>query len=324
MSIQLLEPEVGAEADLTEAPAASAAATATITAVIFDGATRARLDLAGRLADTLEDFAASKCWDRLDPSLQRHLVAQARLLHEHARNLGSLRVVRAVEDVTLELKRLERRLDIAVDELDPADAERRGPGGLFLGDFTEMEADAGATMPGTSAGRRKIKARAPSALRTTVHRIRSSAERSAARASSRRIGLYITATMVLCLAAGIWNAKETIAQRREFVKPPANAFQVNQYLTDMQIFMPATFTAVRDRNMRVVVSKDWLLRSESQRQTDAASAHVWLANRNIPSMLLTWDDGSPLARYENGQGVWFSAQDLAGARGPGKAAPSAH
>ena len=278
--------------------------------VSFDRATRQRLLVAEQVADTLESFADSRAWDRLDAAVQSHLLAHARALQDHVAHLGSQRVVRGVEDAALRLKRLERRLEIAVDQLAPPAEGKRASGGLFLGDFTEAELLDDGTGAAPAKGRRPAKkesqrAKAAAAIGAGVRRFRTRAERSASKASSRRITIYIVSGLLVTAAAVLWNFKESYSEVRHTSRPPSAGFQMNQHLTEMRAFMPATTTVLRERSLRVVVSKDWLLRSEPQRRTDAAGAHVWLSNRNVNQLMITWDDGTPVARFMDGKATWY-------------------
>src|SRR5687768_15549046 len=116
MSTQLLEPGTRAD-EITDEFAA--AAPRSIEGVSFDRSTHHRLTVAGQVADTLESLSDSRAWDRLDPAIQLHLLSQAQAYRDHVAQLGSQRAVRGVEDAALRLKRLERRLEIAVDQLAP-------------------------------------------------------------------------------------------------------------------------------------------------------------------------------------------------------------
>ena len=283
--------------------------------VSFDRATRQRLLVAEQVADTLESLSDSRAWDRLDSAVQSHLLTHARALQDHVAHLGSQRVVRGVEHAALRLKRLERRLEIAVDQLAPPADGKRAPGGLFLGDFTEAELLDDGTGTGTGSGETSKKpkkgkkeskrAKAAAALGAGVKRFKSRAERAASKAVSRRITLYIVAGLIVTGGAVIWNLKESFSEARHVSRPPSTGFQMDQHLKEVRVFLPATTTVLRDRSIRVVVSKEWLLRTEAQRRTDAAGAHVWLSNRNINQLMITWDDGTPLARYQDGQATWY-------------------
>lgn len=316
MSTQLLDPRTAPDEITDEVAAASA--TLTPSGVKFDKATRQRLLVAEALADALESMSDDRAWDRLDQAIQSHLLAQARSLQDHVEGLGSQRAVRAVEETALRLKRLERRLEIVIEELQPPKDGRRTQGGMFLGDFTEAE-------PGTTAApgdRAKKKAKAPekkqgagAAIKGGVHRIRTRAERMASKTLHRRVTAYILAGGVIAAAAVLWNAKESFSEQRHISKPPSAAFKMNEYLKEVQTFLPATSTILRDRDIRIVLSKEWLLRPENRRRQDAEGAHVWLANRNVTGLLLTWDDGTPLARFDGDNAVWFDMTQ------PGKQLP---
>lgn len=302
MSTQLLEQADQAD----EITGEVAPAQARLEGVRFDRATRQRLLVAEAVADTLESLSECRAWDRLDSSIQAHLLAQARRLEEHVGQLGKQRVVRSVEDAALRLKRLERRLEIAVDHLAPPEDTGKHPAGLFLGDFTEAEVldDGAATR--TNAPRRESRtARAKAAPGAGPKKALTRAEKKAAQASSRRVTAYIVVGLALTAAAVGWNIYATQEQSRHFSRPPTAGFKMDEYLDEVRVFVPASATTMRERDIRIVVSKEWLLRPESQRRTDAEGAHVWLSNRNVNGMLLTWDDGTPLALYKNGQGTWY-------------------
>lgn len=305
MSTQLLENRSPAD----EVTGEIAAAPPRLDGLSFDKATRHRLVVAEAVADTLETLSDSRAWDRLDPAIQQHLLAQARRLEEHVTSLGSQRVVRSVEDAALRLKRLERRLEIAVDHLAPPESKGKAPGGLFLGDFTEAELSGEEPAEGRKkkAGRKEsVRAKAGAALNAGVARFKTKAEKAAAKASARRMTAYVLFGAVLTAAAVAWNLKETFAESRMVSRPPTAGFKMNQHLGDIRVFVPATTTVLKDRDMRVAVSKEWLLRSEEQRRQDAEGAHVWLSNRNINGLMLAWEDGTPLAMFKDGKATWFS------------------
>lgn len=298
MSTQLLEPETEL---VQEAPARRG--------LTFDVATQRRIDVAEAVASTLEDLSGTRAWDRLDPAIQRHLLSQGGRLGDHVAQLGTQRAVKSVEDVMLRLKRLERRLQIVVDELSPEEAAARAKSVLFLGDFTEIEIEPGGGKSGrTAPGRKAERRKAGPTLREGVTRLRTKAEKAAARASSRRVTFYVLGGLLTCVAAIGWNIKESLGETRHLERSPERAFVTNGYLKEMNIFLPATFTALRDREIRVVVSREWLLRPEPRRHQDAEGAYTWLSNRNVVKMLLTFEDGTPLLTRDEKGATWFDLQ----------------
>ena len=272
----------------------------------FDRATRQRMLVARACADTLEALAESRAWEGLDPALAAHVLAQSCALRDYVARLGTARVVRASEPALLMLRRLERRLDVATEHVAPDRvAGKTAPAGLFMGDFTEadpVEKPAGARTAGGRKSRAVARARGSKLSRR---------ERLQALASTRRIGTYVLGGLALIVASLAWRMAATINERPLVASSqPRTAFEPNEYLSDLQIFLPATFTAKRGSDMTVVVGQGWLARGWAQRQQDAAGASVYLLNRNVRRLLIRLEDGTSVVRFDEGVATWFDPSQV--------------
>jgi len=313
MSTQLLEPTVPTDDITREFPAAPRAAKAAADPT-FDRPTTLRISLGEELADTLDALVESKAWDRLDPAIGAHLLSQAERLRDNVARLQDERPVKRCETVALRLRRLERRLGVSVEHLGETDARKKKRAGFFLGDFTEPEAEGAprrAAEGAPEAAPKKAKKGKRVAAAEAVRGFKTRAERLAARAMHRRVGVYAgIGAVVACLAMG-WNLSETVQQRHAGSRPPTTGIVPMAYFKEMQGFMPVVQTSERDRMLFVVVTKDWLLRTYDQRKRDAESAHVWLLNRNVPRMMIAFDDGLAVVKFDNGVGQWFDPNTMA-------------
>jgi hypothetical protein len=313
MSTQLLEPSIHPDEITAEAAVIPAGAKAP-SEPTFDRPTTLRIVLGEELAETLDGLVETNAWDRLDPAIGAHLLAQAERLRENVARLQDERPVRRCETVALRLRRLERRLGVSVEHLGEVDAKKRTRAGFFLGDFTEPEAEGAprrARQEGSPEAAPKAKKGRRAAAAEAVRGFKTRAERLAAHAMQRRVAMYAgIGAIVACVAMG-WNLMETVQVRQAGSRPPSTGIQPMVYFKEMQAFMPVVQTSERDRMLFVVVSKDWLLRSYDQRKRDAESAHVWLMNRNVPKLMIAFDDGMGVAKFDNGVGQWFDPSTMA-------------
>jgi hypothetical protein len=273
----------------------------------FDRATLERLRVAEAAARTLEALDEGRSWTELDPAIAAHLLAHADRLRAHLSGLQDDRAVRASEPTRLMLRRLERRLEIAMEALtETAKEAASGGAALFFGDFTVPEpSDAERT---DKAAKPAVAPAAPTAKQLT---------RTERRETSRRHGrilAYVGAGMAAVILSAVWVAVASVQEKTRPGTPPKIEFTPQAYLTDLRIFLPAVSTSLRGSDISVVVAKDWLLRPPQLRTQDAAAAHVFLMNRNVKRMLLQWEDGAIIATFEPQGSQWYEA---AGSTAPG-------
>jgi hypothetical protein len=291
----------------------------------FDRITRQRLLVAQAAADTIERLSENGAWERLEPAIAQHLMSQARLLVEHVDGLSRARPVRASEPALLLLRRLQRRLEIAAELVADEDERRAaaGPGGLFLGDFTEAEPEVRertgqpGQKPGTKASPKASGAKSVAKVATAAWR--SKTEKLATLRQSRRIVTYVGGGFLVVVASLGFRLVSTLQEHPTQPIPPPVAFEAGAYLHDLQIFVPATFTAQLGSEVSVVVSKDWLLAPADKRREDIAGAAVFLQNRNIRKARFQWEDGTPIVQYDEGVARWFDGP----VQGKKKAKPAA-
>jgi hypothetical protein len=270
---------------------------------VLDAVTRQRLAVASCAADTLESLADSGAWERLDPTLVAHLAEHARRLGGFLERVRRLPSVRACEQEMLGVRRLERRLEVALDLLieeekdetsETRPAGRRKPRGedeLFLGDFTDQQLSDDQREQVRERRRRKKQARrllSPRAKRLVLY---------------VAAGAAVTAASIFAVALGALQGTPEAANAKPPVREP---MQLNPYLEDLQVFLPARLVMVQDGTAVVMVSREWLLKSSAQRQVDADGAHVFLENRAIPRIELLWEDGGLIARGERDRHVIFA------------------
>jgi hypothetical protein len=285
----------------------------------FDRVSRQRLLVAQSAADTIERLSETGAWERLEPALAGHLIGQARRLSSYVTGLTQARPVRASEPALLLLRRLERRLQIAA-ELVEDEEERRdkeAAGGLFLGDFTENEPSGDdVTLPRQSAakaGKPGKSAKGLSAAAAAGKRAwASKAERVAALRQSKRVMTYIGVAFAAVIVSAGYRMIATVQERPVRLVAPPVQFQPATYLSDVQIFLPATFTAQMGLDMTVVVSKEWLLRPIEKRVDDAAGAATFLLNRNVRKVRFQWEDGTPIVQFDQGVADWFDPTKMPG------------
>lgn len=320
----------GADSDATPTRAGRSAAERAAGAVVadviaspeslpFDRVSRQRLLVAQSSADTIERLSETGAWERLEPALAAHLIGQARRLSMYVTGLTQARPVRASEPALLLLRRLERRLQIAAELVEDEEErkDKEAAGGLFLGDFTENEPAADdITLPrhaAAKAGRAgKTGGRLAAARAAGKRTWATKAERIAALRQSKRVMTYVGVAFAAVIASVGYRVLTTMQERTVRVVAPPVQFQPGTYLSDVQIFLPATFTAQMGLDMTVVVSKDWLLRPQEKRAEDAAGAATFLLNRNVRKVRFQWEDGTPIVQFDQGVASWFDPSRMPG------------
>lgn len=281
----------------------------------FDRVSRQRLLVAQSAADTIEQLAESGAWERLEPSIAEHLLIQARRLGGYVTTLTEARPVRASDPALLLLRRLERRLAIAVELVEDEAAKTEGmvAGGLFLGDFTETPAPEGDRVRPKQG---KEKAARSEAAKSAVapRKWTTKAQRLAEMRQTRRVMTYIGVMVVAVMGSLAYRAVTAAQERPVRNVPPPVIFTPNEYLKDAQGFLPATSTAHQGNDLSVIVSQEWLLRTYERRATDANGLATYLLNRNVRRVSLQWEDGRPIVQFENGAPTWFDVKitDTAG------------
>ena len=279
----------------------------------FDRVSRQRLLVAQSAADTIEQLGETGAWDRLEPVLAEHLLIQARRLEGYVTTLTEARPVRSSEPALLLLRRLQRRLSIAVElvEDEAQKAAAATPGGLFLGDFTQVEVGPTGDQPRTKkdskgkAGKAEAKAKSAGATKWATK-----AERLAVMRQSKRVMTYLGVAALAVAGSLALRAVTTIQEHPVKATPPPVAFTPNEYLKESQGFLPATATAFMGNDLTVIVSKEWLLHAYEQRITDANGLSVFLMNRNVRRLRLQWEDGRPIVQFDNGTPTWFDEKSL--------------
>lgn len=291
----------------------------------LDAVTRERLAVAESAARFLEELADSGALGRLDPAVAEHLFAHARRLTAWLSFARMSPTVRADEDAVLALRRLERRLEVALEILDEQGAEdQRAGGSLFYGDFTGRGHRVGedgteVTEPGRgrSAARGKKGRRGKGSARGR----RGSRIREARRLTEElthrvlRLGGLLLLGAVIAIGAVAFNKVDGATRRVRKGAPPMT-FERNTHLEDMKVFFPAVMTVEADQTLSVLVDRAWLLTSVGQRQEDAAAAHVWLLNRNVTGLILRWSDGTMIGSFEDGKMAWHETLGDGGEQAP--------
>ena len=285
----------------------------------FDRVSRQRLLVAQTAADTIERLVETGAWERLEPAIAEHLIILARRLEGYVVTLAQARPVRSSEPALLLLRRLERRLSIVVDvvEGEAEKSSRMVGGSLFLGDFTEVALDRSPTTgrSRTETGKKKgAKAEAAGSRKWA-----SRAEKVAAVRQSKRVMMYIGVAAVAVVGSLAWRAITTLQEHPVRQTPPPVSFTPNEYLKDVQGFVPATATAYQGNDLSVVVTKEWLLRTIDRRVTDANGLATFLMNRNVRRLRLQWEDGRGIVQFENGTPTWFNEKSGDGGQRPSTA-----
>ena len=279
-------------------------------ALPFDRVSRQRLLVAQSAADTIEHLSETGAWERLEPVLAEHLLIQARRLEGYVTTLTEARPVRSSEPALLLLRRLQRRLSIAVElvEDEAQKALDAVPGGLFLGDFTEVEVAPAGDRPRPKKDKNGKTQAAPKGA--GAPKWATKAEKVAALRQSKRVMTYVGVAAAALVGSFAWRMLTTIQEHPVRHVPPPLAFTPNEYLKDSQGFLPATATALMGNDLTVIVSKEWLLHSYEQRITDANGLSVFLMNRNVRRLRIQWEDGRPIVQFDNGTPTWFDEKSL--------------
>ena len=261
--------------------------------LVLDAVTRQRLEVAACAVDTLEELADSGAWERLDEALAEHLVQHALRLCGFLERVRHLPSVKACEQEMLAIRRVERRLEVALDlllederettESLPGGKPKRGKGGgdaNFLGDFTEASL--------TADEREQVRER----------RLERKAAKRLLSPGAKRIVAYMAACFVLVISSAVLVSLGVLQGQPESATapPPREPMKVNKYLQDVRVFLPAKLVMVQGNTAVVMVEREWLLKTPSERQVDADGAHVYLSNRNITALELLWVDGGLIAR----------------------------
>lgn len=287
----------------------------------FDRVSRQRLLVAQSAADTIERLVETGAWERLEPAVAEHLIILARRLEGYVVTLAQARPVRSSEPALLLLRRLERRLGIVVDvvEGEAEKSSRMVGGGLFLGDFTEIALDRSPTAGRSKTETGKKKGAKAEAKAAGSRQWASKAEKVAAVRQSRRVMMYIGVAAVAVVGSVAWRAVTTLQEHPVRQTPPPVSFTPNEYLKDVQGFVPATATAYQGNDLSVVVTKEWLLRTIDRRVTDANGLATFLMNRNVRRLRLQWEDGRGIVQFENGTPTWFNERTGDGGQRPSTA-----
>lgn len=266
--------------------------------LVLDATTRQRMEVARCAADTMEELADTGAWDRLDPAIAAHLAGHARRLCGFLERVRGLGAVRDAERELLAVRRVERRLEVCLDLLVEDDEEAstdrpvarkkkrgaaKGDEELFLGDFTNKQLSEEQRQQ--VAERRKKKKEARRLLSPRA----------------KRMVLYVAACLAMTVGSLMLVAMSELGSSGPSgpTEPPVKEpMQLNEYLEDVQVFLPAKLVVQQQDTAVVMVRREWLLESQEQRQVDADGAHVFLSNRAIPRLELFWEDGGLIGRAE--------------------------
>ena len=275
--------------------------------LVLDTTTRQRMAVAACAAETLEEFADSGAWDRLDPAIAEHLAGHARRLCGFLGRVRHLRAVRDCEREMLAVRRTERRLEVCLDllvEEEETTGEReavrrprkksRGQDEAFLGDFTNKTL--------TDEQRKQVRER---------RRKRKEAKKLFT-PRAKRILLYVVGCIGLTISSLVLVAMSDLQRSgggRQAAPPVQEPMELNTHLEDLQVFLPAKMVVQQQGTAIVMVRREWLLKSQDQRQVDADGAHVFLQNRAIPRLELFWEDGGLIGRAEK-DGHFVFREDL--------------
>lgn len=271
--------------------------------LVLDAVTHQRLEVAACAVDTLEALADTGAWDRLDPALADHLVQHARRLGGFLERVRHLPGVRACEQEMLAVRRVERRLEVALDLLveDERAANTPNRSGRvktgsrrtdeqFLGDFSEKTL--------TKEQRQAVRER----------RMKRKAAKKLLTPRGKRILMYSIVCVAMTVSSAVLVALGAMQGGGKSVAsaPVSEPMTRNQYLEDVRVFLPAKMVMVQGNGATVMVRREWLLKTPDQRQVDADGAHVFLSNRAITGLELLWEDGGLIGRAEKGGHVVFA------------------
>jgi hypothetical protein len=265
----------------------------------LDLVTRERLAVAAVAADTLEGLSSNHSWEQLDPTLARHLRRHAQQLAVFLERVQAVDQVKDCESELMAMRRTQRRLEVALELLEEEEQDKdtkstfateprlAAATDLFMGDFTNAEVDD--VQKEVVRGRRQV---------------RKEKKRKAKR--TFRLGvLAFVAVVVVAASLAVVSVSDFGKKEQRAAAVSSNAAVPNRYLQDIQAFLPATQTFMTDGAAMIQVSRDWANKSLVDRKRAAAELQVFLANRGVPKVILSWKGGSMLAMGKGGEEMKF-------------------